>query len=135
MVLGLSLVLMSSDFLRFFTENRDIDGWQDTAFSWVIEAILISVVGAGIMLTVKWLRKRTAAVITQKAWSRNATIVFIVIGLAPVLVLALVFYYASRDFANVVGVSGLAKGVVFAWLLYTMWMLAGHLGPWRRDIF
>ena len=135
MVLGLSLVLMSSDFLRFFTENRDIDGWQDTAFSWVIEAILISVVGAGIMLTVKWLRKRTAAVITQRAWSRNATIVFILIGLAPVLVLALVFYYASRDFANVVGVSGLAKGVVFAWLLYTMWMLAGHLGPWRRDIF
>jgi len=135
MVLDLFFVVMSSDFLRFFTENRDIDGWQDTAFSWVIEAVLISVVGAGIMLTLKWLRKRTAGVISEKAWSRNATIVFILIGLAPVLLLALVFYYASRDFETVVGVSGLAKGVVFAWFLYAMLMLAGHLGAWRRDIF
>lgn len=131
----LSYALWSSDFLRFFAENRDIDGWQDIAFSWVIEAIVVAAVGAGLMLAVKWLRKRTAGVIKQQAWSRGRTILFVLIGLAPVLALAIIVWYASRDFENIVGVSGLAKGVVFAWLLYSLFMLAGHLGPWRRDIF
>ena len=131
----LCYALLSSDFLRFFTENRDIDGWQDIAFSWVVEAIVVATVGAGLMLTVKWLRKRTAGVIKKQAWSRGRTILFVFIGFAPVLALTIIVWYASRDFENIVGVSGLAKGVLFAWILYAVLMLAGHLGPWRRDIF
>jgi hypothetical protein len=135
MILNLAFAFWSSDFLRFFTENRDYDDWQSVSFSWVLSAIVISVICAGMMLIIKWVRKRRAGVIKNQAWSRNETIVFLAIGLAPVLVLGIVIWYFSRDIENVTGLTGLVKGVVLSWLLYVLLMLVGHLGPWRRDIY
>lgn len=135
MMLSLSYALFSSDFLRFFTENRSYDGWEDIALRWVVAALVISVVGAGLMLSVKWYMKRAAGVIRRQPWSRGKTIIFTIVGLLPVLAFAIIVWYASRNFENVIGVSGLLTGVLFSWLLYLMFMFVGHLGPWRRDIF
>ena len=135
MILKIAFALWSSDFLRFFTENRDYDDWQSVALSWVLWAIVISVICAGIMLLTKWIMKTRAGVIKEQGWSRNETIVFLAVGLAPVLVFGIVIWYVSRDIGNVTGLSGLVKGIILSWLLYVMLMLIGHLGPWRRDIY
>ena len=127
--------LIQNDFLRFFAENRDIDGWADIAFNWLMVAILISILSALLMLGVKWFLKRAAGVIRKQAWSRRRTIVFIVIGVVPVFILELIFYFASRDFQNIVGVAGFTNAVILDFILYPILVLLGHLGKWRRDIF
>jgi magnesium-transporting ATPase (P-type) len=128
--------LFSSAFLEFFASNRDIDGWEDIALSWIVVAVVISVVCWGLMILIKWLRKRSARVIRDQAWSRTQSIVFVLIGLAPVLAITVVVYFVTRDFENVIGIPGLAKGVLFAWGLYIVLMLASHAaGPWKRDLY
>jgi hypothetical protein len=87
------------------------------------------------MLAIKWMLKRSAGVIRKQAWSRGKTIGFMLIGFVPIFLLALIFWFASRDFKNIVGVPGFANGVLLAGLLYSILILIGHLGRWRRDIF
>ena len=127
--------IMQSDVLRFFIEDRDIDGWREIAFNWLMVSILIAVVSALSMLAIKWMLKRSAGVIRKQAWSRGKTIGFMLIGFVPIFLLALIFWFASRDFKNIVGVPGFANGVLLAGLLYSILILIGHLGRWRRDIF
>lgn len=129
------LTLLDSDFLKFFTTNRELDDWQDTATSWVLTALVIAIVGAGLMLSYKWLRKIMAASIVEKTWSRGETMVLMLVGLIPVLLATWVIWYATRDYFNIIGVGGLVKGILFAWLLYLLFMFIGHLlSPWRREI-
>lgn len=129
------LALLESDLLKWFVQHRDIDEWQDTAVSWLTAAVVISVLCAGLMLSYKWFRKRSAGVIKEQAWSRGETVVLMLSGLLPVFLGVLVVWYSSRDFFNIVGVGGLMKGVVFCWLLYLLLMFVGHaLGPWRREL-
>lgn len=131
----LLLSMLESSFLRFFTSNREIDDWQDTALSWVMTAFVIAVFGAGLMMAYKALRKYLAGNIKQKTWSRGETVLLMLIGLLPVFIVVLLFWYATRDYFNIIGVGGLIKGTVFAWLLYLLFMLLGHLfSPWRREI-
>jgi hypothetical protein len=131
----LLLTLFESDFLKFFTSNREIDDWQDTASGWVLTALVISVLCAGLMLFYKWLRKYMAGSIKEKTWSRGETSLLILVGLIPVFLAALIIWYATRDYFNIIGVGGLVKGIVFSWLLYLIFMFAGHLlSPWRREI-
>jgi hypothetical protein len=134
-MLMLLLTILESDFLKFFTTNREIDDWQDTASSWVLTALVISVLCAGLMLAYKWLRKYLAGSIKEKTWSRGETVLLMVIGLLPVFIVVLIFWYATRDYFNIIGVGGLIKGIVFSWLLYLLFMFIGHLvSPWRREI-
>jgi cytochrome c biogenesis protein CcdA len=57
------------------------------------------------------------------------------LGLIPVFLSVLLVWFAYANFYNVMRVPGLFKGIFFAWLLYLVFMVIGHLaGPWRRDL-
>jgi hypothetical protein len=129
------LALQESDFFGWLIDNHDADGWEETAQSWFFAAIVIAVICAGIMLLYKWLKKRSAENIDKKIWSRGQTIVMMMVGLAPVLLMMSALWYSTRDYFDVVGVGGLLKGIVFGWLLYLILMFLAHLAsPWRREI-
>lgn len=131
----LAFLFQSSSFLRMFIDSCDEEGCEDTAMSWFIAVLVIAIVCALLMLAFKWMRKYTAMNIVQKAWSRGQTVVLILIGLVPVLIVLLIAWYTTRNFFNYVGVGGLLKGIVFSWLLYVVFMFTGHLvSPWRREI-
>ena len=129
------LVILESDFLKFFTTNRDIDDWESTALSWVLAALVISVLCAGLMMFIKWMRKHLAGNIKEKTWSRGETVLFMIVGMLPVFLVVLIIWYATRDYFNIIGVGGLLKGIIFSWVLYLLLMFVGHLlSPWRREI-
>lgn len=131
----LALLFQGSSFLRMFVDSCDEEGCEDTALNWIIAVLVIAIVCALLMLALKWLRKYTAINIVQKAWSRGQTMVLILIGLIPVLLVLLTVWYTTRNFFNYVGVGGLLKGIVFSWLLYVVFVFTGHLvSPWRREI-
>ena len=131
----LSLLFQSSTFLQMFVDSCDEEGCEDTAFNWVLAAIVIAAISALLMLGFKWLRKYTAINIVQKAWSRGQTVVLILVGLIPMVIAMLVIWYSTRNFFNYVSVGGLLKGIVLGWLLYVLFMFTGHLvSPWRREI-
>jgi len=131
----LTLLLQSSSFLELFIDACEDDGCEDTAFSWVLAAVVVAIVCALLMLAIKWFKKYAAINLIQKAWSRGETVVLIAAGLLPVLCALFVIWYTTRNFFNYVGMGGLLKGVVFAWLLYVIMMFTGHLlSPWRREI-
>jgi hypothetical protein len=134
-IIVLAFLIQSSSFLRLFVDTCEEEGCEDTALNWVIAALVIAIVCALVMLAFKWLRKYTAINIVQKAWSRGQTFVLILAGFIPVVLVLLVVWYSTRNFFNYVGVGGLLKGVVMAWLLYVLFMFTGHLvSPWRREI-
>ena len=131
----LALLLQGSSFLKMFVDSCDEEGCEDTAFNWVIAVLVIAIVCALFTLGFKWLRKYTAINIVQKAWSRGQTIVLILVGLIPVVLVLLIVWYTTRNFFNYVGVGGLLKGIVLSWFLYILFMFTGHLvSPWRREI-
>lgn len=133
--MGISLILRTSDWLRFFTQSRDVDGWEETATNWVLAALVVSIIGAGLVFAYKGVRKQAAKTLVERAWSRGETLLLIVMGLLPVLLLTLGIWYLSRDFTNIIGMWGLLKGIVFAWALYLVLMLVGHaVSPWRREL-
>ena len=130
----LGYILLANDFLKWFTENR-IPGWQDTAQSWLITSIVIAVLCAGLMLLYKLMRKKAARNIVEQTWSPGKTILLILLGLLPVFLCVAAAWYTSSNFYNVMSVPGLFKGVLFAWLLYLLFMVIGHLAsPWRREL-
>ncbi|HZH30734.1 MAG TPA: hypothetical protein VEY11_08215 [Pyrinomonadaceae bacterium] len=134
-MLNLLATVLESDFLKFFIENRDLDDWSETATSWLIAAFVVSVLVAGLMMAFKGIRKYMASNIKEKTWSRGETVVLMLGGLLPVFLGILYVWYTTRDFFNIVGVTGLLKGIAFAWLLYLLFMVVGHLAsPWRREI-
>jgi len=131
----LALILQSSSFLRLFVDSCDEEGCEDTALNWVIAALVIAVICALVMLAFKWLRKYMAINLIQKAWSRGQTVMLILVGLIPVVIVLLFVWYTTRNFFNYVGVGGLLKGIVMAWMLYVLFMFTGHMvSPWRREI-
>jgi len=118
-----------------FVGSCDEEGCEDTGLNWVIAAVVVAVVCALIMLAFKWLRKYMAINIVQKAWSRGQSIVLIIGGLIPAVLMLVTVWYLNRNFFNYVGIGGLLKGVLMSWLLYVFLMFAGHLlSPWRREI-
>jgi hypothetical protein len=133
----LLLLLQESRILRMFVNSADDSGWEDTALNWLIAAFVIAGVCAGVMLIIKWLKKRGARNILQKTWGANKTVVLILLGLLPVFLTLLIVWYMTRNFFNYISVGGLLKGIVFSWLLYVVLMFAGHLlsPQWRRDLF
>src|SRR5689334_4235741 len=118
----LALLIQTSSFLQMFIDSCEDEGCEDTALNWVLAAVVVAIVCALLMLAIKWFKKYAAINLIQKAWSRGQTIVLIVAGLLPVLMALLIVWYTTRNFFNYVGVGGLLKGVVFAWLLYALMM-------------
>jgi hypothetical protein len=131
----LAYVILESDFLQFFADNRDYDNWDEIALNWVFTAIVVSVLCTGLTMAFKWWRKKSAGVIRLEAWSRRETLVLIGIGLFPAFLFTMAAYYNSRDFGNVVGVGGLVKGILLSWLLYVLFVVLGHaFSPWRHEL-
>ena len=129
------LLFLQDDFLRFFIENIEPDDWQETATSWLITAVVVAVLVAGLMFAYKALRKSMADIAKRKIWTRGQTWLLILIGLFPIFFVLLVAWYMTRDFLNYVQFGGLVKGTLFAWFLYLIFMVIGHLvSPWRREL-
>ena len=132
----LMLLIQGSGFLKLFIDSCEDEGCDETALNWVLAAVVVAIVCALFMLGIKWFKKYAAINLIQKAWSRSQTVVLIMVaGLVQVLIVLLLIWYTTRNFFNYVGMGGLLKGVVFAWLLYVVMMFTGHLlSPWRREI-
>jgi len=129
------VTLIESDFLGWLTDNHDADGWEDTAQSWLIAAIVIAILCAGMMMFYKWLKKSSAANLNQKIWSRGQTVMLMIVGLVPLFLSMLALWYSKGDYFDIVGLGGLFKGILFGWLFYLCLMFIGHVaGPWRREI-
>jgi len=131
----LALILQGSTFLQMFIDSCDEEGCEDTALNWFLGAIVVALICALLMLAYKALKKYTAMNLVQKAWSRGQTIILMIVGLVPVVIILATLWYTTRNFFNYVGVGGLLKGIVVSWVLYLFFMLTGHLlSPWRREI-
>jgi len=131
----LALLIQSSGFLQLFIDSCEDEGCEETALNWVLAVVVVAIACTLLMLGIKWAKKYAAINLIQKAWSRGQTVILIIVGFVPVLLVLLVIWYTTRNFFNYVGMGGLLKGVVFAWLLYVMMMFTGHLlSPWRREI-
>lgn len=129
------LLLLQKDLLRFFINDVSSKTWQDTATNWLITAIVVAALGAGLTFGYKAFRKSTAGLSREKVWRRGETWRLIIIGIFPIFLILLGIWWLTRDFFNFVQAGGLFKGVVFAWLLYLIFMFVGHLvSPWRREI-
>jgi O-antigen/teichoic acid export membrane protein len=134
-MLILSLALLEQDYLKVFAQNRDIEGWEETAWSWIAWALIIAVIVAFVMMLWKLYKKNTAPSVILKTWSWQRTWKHIAFGLPLVLMAALIVWYSSRDFLNIIGVKGLGSGVVLAGLLYILFMIGVHaISPWRNEI-
>lgn len=131
----LAYIILESNILRWLADYRDIDGWDDTAQNWLIVAIVVSVLGAGLIFLIKWLKKRMAGVIKAEAWSRGETVLLMILGLLPIFCGLLVVWYFSRDYPNIIGVGGLFKGVLVSWFSYLLLMVIGHgVSSWRHEL-
>jgi hypothetical protein len=126
---------MLQDFIRLFIDNIEPEDWESIATNWLIAAIVIAVLVAGLTFAYKALRKATASHIEQKVWSRGQTWLSFFIGLFPIFVALLIVWYLTRDFINYIQIGGLLKGTFLAWILYLLVMVVGHLvSPWRREL-
>lgn len=131
----LALLIQTSGFLELFIDTCEDEGCEETALNWVLAVMVVAIICTLVMLGIKWFKKYAAINLKQKAWSRLQTVVLIVVGLVPVLLVLLIIWYTTRNFFNYVGMGGLLKGVVFAWVIYVAMMFTGHLlSPWRREI-
>jgi len=126
---------LENDFLRFFIDNVEPDDWADTAMNWVIVAIVVAVLGAGVVFAFKGGRKSMADIAKKKIWTRGQTWLLILVGIFPIFLVLLLVWYMSRDFVSYIEIGGLLRGTLFAWLIYLFLMVIGHLvSPWRREL-
>lgn len=130
------LLFLQDGFLRLFIDNIEPDNWQETATSWLLTAVVIAVLIAGLVFAYKAVRKSMADIARRKIWTRRQTWLLIFIGIFPIFFVLLAIWYLTRDFLNYVQFGGLVRGTLFAWLLYLFCMVIGHLvSPWRRELF
>lgn len=126
---------MRTDILRFFIDSAEPDDWETTAMNWILAAIVVAILCAGLTFGLKALLKAAASHHDKKIWGRGKTWLSFFIGLFPVFVILLIIWYSTRDFVNFIQVGGLFKGVIMAWILYLLVMIVGHLvSPWRREL-
>ncbi|HRI05261.1 MAG TPA: hypothetical protein PLL77_16105, partial [Pyrinomonadaceae bacterium] len=109
--------------------------WADTAFNWVIIAVVVAVLGAGLVFAFKGFRKSMADIAKKKIWTRRQSWLMVFVGIFPIFFTLLIIWYLSRDYFNFIQIGGLVKGTLFAWLIYLVLMVVGHLvSPWRREL-
>lgn len=136
-----TLALAPSGILRFFSQNRQIDGWEETAVNWVTVALVTAIFVAVVAVVAKSFyerRVRNSGASGQLAYegpkrSRLVLIVFFFVVTGAVALL----WAIDRDFREVVGVSGLAKSVLAAWVVFLGSLLVGFAAfhrshmPWK----
>lgn len=128
-------LLLQDNLLRLFIEDVEPDNWQATATSWLLTAVVVAVLIAGLVFAFKAVRKSTAEIAKRRIWTRRQTWLLIFTGVFPIFFALLVIWYLTRDFLNYVQFGGLVRGTLFAWLLYLVFMVVGHLvSPWRREL-
>jgi E3 ubiquitin-protein ligase DOA10 len=129
------LLFLQNDFLRLFINDIEPDNWQETATNWVLTAIVVAVLIAGLVFGYKALSKSMADIAKRKVWTRRQTWLLIFTGAFPIFFALLAIWYLTRDFLNYVQFGGLVRGTLFAWGLYLVFMVVGHLvSPWRREL-
>jgi len=129
------LLFLENDFLRFFIDDVGPDNWPETAQSWVITTAVVAVLGAGLVFGYKALRKKTSDIARKKIWTRGQTWLLIAVGIFPIFIVLLAIWYMTADFLDYIRVGGLLSGTFFAWILYLVFMIVGHLvSPWRREL-
>lgn len=122
--------------LEWFTGDTSVADWQTTASSWLTAALVIAALCTGLMALIKAFLKMRAPNPRRRIWPRSKAVLFILVGLFPVFLIVSTAWYLSRDFTNIIALGGLFKGIVFAWLLYLVFMLLSHaFGEWREDLF
>ncbi|MBS1807716.1 MAG: hypothetical protein JST84_05955 [Acidobacteria bacterium] len=112
--------------------NLNVQGAHETAFSWAMTGIVIAVLITGSMAALKWFLKERAA-LKDKRWKLAKVTGFMAAGLLIAFIPLLAIYYLSMNFTLILGVQGFFKGVIFAWVIYLLAMLASDLiAPWSR---
>ncbi len=129
------MMLMQSDFLRWFAGSLESEVEEETAWSWVVTAIVVALVLAGLSFGYKAFRKAAAPNLDKKIWTRGETWLSFFVGLFPVFILMTAIWYLTVDYFEFIRFAGLLKGILFAWFLYLLAMIVGHLvSPWRREL-
>jgi hypothetical protein len=127
------------DFLEWFLSDPGVENGTFVASNWFTTAVMWAVVVVLIMTAIKgyskyhWNKKDPQKVI----WFPIDTWKLIGGGSALVIALMTVHWWASADFWFYIGSAGLAKGVVFALLMYLLGIVAVNFiySPWRRELF
>jgi hypothetical protein len=118
--------------LKFFLTDTEIEGAYDAASTWVITALVIAILGTGLMLLMKHLLKQRHPA-TFRGWSFLRAIGHSLLGLLPVFFILLGIYYTNLSFQMVLQMPGLFKGIFVAWLLYLCFEIAADWVIWRAD--
>ncbi len=126
---------MLLNLLEWFMDDSSPANWEEVASRWVITAIVIAVLGAGVIFAFKAFRKSMAEIAKKKIWTRGQTWLLILVGIFPIFLTLLAIWYFDDDFSNYAKIGGLLKGTLLAWFLYVLLMAVGHLvSPWRREL-
>jgi hypothetical protein len=135
---ALALVFLDGmeSLLEWFTGDPSVPNWETTTINWLISALVIAAIFTGVMAVVKIIWKAGAPNPRRRIWPRSKAVIFILSGLAPVLITMSTAWYLSRDFVNIIAVVGLFKGILLGWMLYLFLMVLTHAwGEWREDLF
>ncbi len=125
--------LFQYEFLEtLFSATQENPG---TAKDWAICAVVTAVLAAGLIFAVKGLRKYLADIAKRKIWTRRQTWLTIFMGLFPIFLFLFLIRWLYGDFWDYINVPDLFKGVFYAWVIYLVLMVVGHLvSPWRREL-
>src|ERR1700746_3698694 len=93
--------------LEWFTGDPSVPNWEATALNWLISALVIAAASTGVMALVKIIWKAKAPSPRGRIWRRSKAVIFILVGLVPVLISTATAWYLSRDFVNIIAVVGL----------------------------
>ena len=118
--------------LRIFLTDSDLEGAYTSATSWLITAVVISIICTGLMLLAKYLFKQGKPLVLQ-GWRLGRAVGHSLLGLVPVLVILLIIYFTNLSFQMVLQPPGLFKGVFFAWILYLLFEMTADWIIWRSD--
>jgi hypothetical protein len=135
---ALALVIFDGmeSLLEWFTGDPSVPNWESTTVNWLITALVIAATFTGLMAVVKVIWKAKAPNPRIRIWPRSKAVIFILAGLAPVLITMSTTWYLSRDFVNIIAGVGLFKGILLGWMLYLFLMVLTHaFGEWREDLF
>ncbi len=122
--------------IRGLITNDDPNNYEEVATDWLMALVVVAFIWMCVMLIAEIYRKWRSVSQEGKIWGTGKILIWMLLGLAPVLATVLAIYYRSLDFQLVVGTPGLFKGIVVGWVMYVAMFLFSHLfGNLRRDLF
>lgn len=124
-------------FVRAFTQNREIDGWEEVATSWLTLAVVLSVIAVVVALIAKAFAERQAAAagLGRGAYAGPRRSLSVLVAFFLVVTVAVALAWGlDRSYRDVVGVGGLAKSVLAAWLVYLVGFVLGLAAFYREHM-